>query len=255
MSIEIQSAEQKAKEQAPTQPCRDCGQVVEIVRTPDGTYRFGRHDWQEGQTCWGWFAQVDAQDAWAHSLESRFTPPRGECDHPERWHSTDADSTEWEVTGLVAAFVKALRPDIVVETGTAWGQTAHAIGEKLAERDPDQSYDPKLYTLEVDPARVAYSRRRCEGLPVEVIEMSSLDWEPPGPIGFAWFDSLHQLRVPEFRKFHKHFAPGAFVGFHDTGIHQGDLRRQIAGLEGEGLLFPMHLPTPRGVTFGEVGWP
>lgn len=64
--------------------------------------------------------------------EARFTPPRPECPYPEWWTSTDVDSTECEVTALVAAFVVALQPELVIETGTAFGQTAEAIGHAVA---------------------------------------------------------------------------------------------------------------------------
>jgi hypothetical protein len=80
-----------------------------------------------------------------------------------------------------------------------------------------------------------------------------LEWEPADGIGFAWLDSLLDLRVPEFRHLYPHFAPHAFVGFHDTADHHGGaLWKQILELEQEGLLLPIRLPTPRGVVFGEV---
>jgi hypothetical protein len=64
--------------------------------------------------------------------EARFTAPRADCPHPEYWHSTDSDSTEIEVTELVAAFVRAPQPETVLETGSAFGQTAEAIRRTLA---------------------------------------------------------------------------------------------------------------------------
>ena len=226
-----------------TAVCRDCKEEVEVVHN-----RFVAHD-----DCPGWFALVDDQTGWEHQLESRFTEPRLDCQSPNRWHSRDADSTEFEVTSLVAAFVEALRPDIVVETGTAWGQTAMRIGETLQ----DGGYGGMLHTIEPDKVRVEHCRRILEGLPVIVHEDTSLEWieavgEEDIEVGFAWFDSLHHLRVPEFRALHPHLAPGAFVGFHDTGPHQGPLRDEILQLEKEGLLLPVFLPTPRGVCFAEV---
>jgi len=218
--------------------CRDCGHYV-----PVSAGRFLEH----GQ-CPGWFAKVDDEDGWTNKLESRFTEPRLDCPHPERWHSRDADSTEFEVTRLVAAFVAALRPDVVVETGTAWGQTAEEIGIVLH----DGGYGGVLHTIEPDPERCSHVRQLVGNLPVVIHETTSLEWEPVEGIGFAWLDSLHHLRVPEFRKLQPFLAPGAFVGFHDTGPHQGALRSEIDQLENEGLLMPMFLPTPRGVCFAEV---
>lgn len=227
-----------------TAVCRDCGKEIEVVH--------GRYV-EHGQ-CPGWFARVDDDDGWVQGLESRFTEPRPDCPHPERWHSRDADSTEHEVSKLVAAFVQALRPDIVVETGTAWGQTAIEIGRVLEAGE----YGGALHTIEPDKERCDYVRQQLGDLPVLVHETTSLEYieglealtEPC--VGFAWFDSLHHLRVPEFRALHPHLARGAFVGFHDTGPHQGGLREEILELEAEGLLLPIFLPTPRGVCFAEV---
>lgn len=229
-----------------TATCRDCKAEVEVVQN-----RFVQHG-----DCPGWFALVDDEDGWKRGLESRFTEPRFDCPYPHRWHSRDADSTEHEVSRLVAAFVGALRPDIVVETGTAWGQTAQVVGEVLQEG----GYGGMLHTVEPDTARVEHCRRLLEGLPVTVHQEKSLDWiadidglgAVDGEVGFAWFDSLHHLRVPEFRALHPFMASGAFVGFHDTGPHQGTLADEILQLEKEGLLLPVFLPTPRGVCFAEV---
>jgi hypothetical protein len=215
--------------------CRDCGNRVTVEHG-----RFARHG-----ECAGWFARADDTHGWEHKLESRFTEPRPDCPHPDRWHSDDADSTEWEVTELVAAFVTALRPDVVVETGSAWGQTAEAIGAALTA-------GARLHTLEPDAGRASATRKRCAHLPVTVHQVPSLSWRPVDGIGFAWLDSLHHLRVPEFRRFYPHFASGAFVGFHDTGPHQGSLRDEILTLEAEGLLLPVFLPTPRGCCIAEV---
>lgn len=180
------------------------------------------------------------------NLESRYTSPRGDCPHPEWWHSTDADSTEFEVSELVAGFVRALQPEVVVETGTAWGQTAQVIGRAL-----ERNGHGHLYTLEPDPARARFSQDRCAGLPVTVVEQESLNWEPPGPIGFAWFDSLIYLRVPEFDRYRPWMTAGTIVGFHDTGP-QHKLRPHVDQLATDGHVSLIHLPTPRGVTFAEV---
>lgn len=182
--------------------------------------------------------------------EARFTAPRPDCPHPEWWHSTDDDSTELEVTGLVAAFVVALQPELVVETGTAWGQTAEAIGMAL-----HHNRHGRLVTLEPDAERAEYSRARCEGLPVEVLETPSLDYTPDAPVDFAWFDSLTDLRHREFMHYLPHLSSLAVVGFHDTGP-QHPVRRHLERLVANELLpEPLWLPTPRGACFARVMGP
>lgn len=216
--------------------CPECGEDIPLAGE-----RFIQHG-----ACPGWFVHVKLIDQVEDKLESRFTPPTELCPHPERWHSDDADSTEIEVSYLVGAFAAALRPDWVLETGTAWGQTAEAVAKQLSHGH--------LFTLEPDAERAQRSRDRCEGLPVTVIESKSLDWTVPEGVrfGFCWFDSLVDLRVPEFLKFREFMTDHAIVGFHDTAPHQGPLGDMILGLEAEGLLLPMSLPTPRGCTFAEV---
>lgn len=176
--------------------------------------------------------------------ESSWTRPGTWCPHPERWHAVDAYSTELEVSALVAAFVRALQPDYVVETGTCVGVTARMIGLALQANGHG-----RLVTLETNPDLVAIARQMCAGLPVEVHHESSLDFEPEAPIGFAWLDSLVGLRVHEFDRYRPWLPSGAVVGVHDTAPHHGQLGEDVAQLPGTRSI---RLRTPRGVTFAEV---
>jgi len=176
--------------------------------------------------------------------ESMWTKPRADCPHPEWWTSTDPQSTEIEVSELVAAFVRAMQPEYVVETGTCVGQTAQIIGMALRENGHG-----RLDTIETDDERAEFSRARCADLPVTVHVLSSLDFTPARPIDFAWLDSRTELRVPEFERFRPHFSPWAIVGFHDTGPHQGPWGREVETLPGTRAI---RLRTPRGVTFVET---
>lgn len=206
--------------------------------------------------------------------EARFTDPRPDCPHPERWHSPDSDSTEIEVSQLVAAFVEAIRPDLVIETGTAFGQTAYEIGSALWAAG-DESYLPQggtyngtLISFEVDPGRAKLARDRVDGLPVEVHQEDSLKGlealvnlivigQRP-KIGFAWLDSLFELRVRELRLVAPHMAPGGIIGIHDCGepghtkypAFSATIAREASKLG----LSRLSLPTPRGVTFLQKGF-
>lgn len=188
-------------------------------------------------------------------LESRFTTARKDCPHPERWHSADSDSTEIEVSRLVAAFVGALRPDLVVETGSAFGQTAELIGQVLHTAGVGH-----LVTFEVDPPRIAATAERVKGLPVQVQPRPSLEGLQilvetghAGHVGFAWLDSLFELRVPELRAIRPLLAPGAIVGIHDCGepghTKYDQFAREVSVAAGLMGFNRISLPTPRGVTF------
>jgi hypothetical protein len=180
--------------------------------------------------------------------ESRFTAASDQCPHPEYWHSADGDATEFEVSELVGAFVSALQPDVVVETGTHLGHTAATIGRAL-----NANGHGRLTTFEPDPGRAESAVRRCAAWPVTVRIRSSLadQWDG-GPIGFAWFDSLLNLRVPEFWHYRPHMIAGrTIVGFHDTADHH-PLWPEVSMLESIGAVRLIRLPTPRGVVFAEV---
>ena len=190
-------------------------------------------------------------------LESRFTAPRTDCPHPERWHSPDPDSTEYEVSMLVGAFVRALRPDLAVETGTAFGQTARMMGEALAE------HGGSLLTYEVDDVRVAASRNLCHGLPVEVVMGDSrtgldllrgqIEAGARPRVGFAWLDSLFELRVLELAAVAPLLTKGAIVGIHDCGepgaTKYSGFATEVATAAKRLGFARISLPTPRGVTF------
>jgi predicted O-methyltransferase YrrM len=179
--------------------------------------------------------------------EDRWTPPSGWCEHPQNWHSDDAYATEHEVTVLVAAFVTALQPELVIETGSNTGQTTEAIGRALAANGHGH-----LYSLEVDEALATKAAERCEGLPVTVVQADSLSWSPPGEIGFAWLDSETGIRAMELQRFSRWLAPGAVVGIHDTGPQHATYKLLWRELIRKGMFTALTLRTPRGVTFGQV---
>ena len=179
--------------------------------------------------------------------ESTFTSPSSHCPNPELWSATDNQSTELEVTNLIAAFVVALRPKFVIETGTCEGNTAHAIGTALRAAGRG-----RLVTLEVDPNRIASATPRMAGLPVEIRRQSSLEYTPDEPVDFAFFDSEVPLRPLEFERYLPFMHSRTVVGFHDTGP-QHQTRTLLGPLEARGILAPLYLPTPRGVCFSRVG--
>lgn len=156
---------------------------------------------------------------------------------------------------MLHGLVRGLQPEFCIETGTAWGQTAECIGEALATNGHG-----RLVSLEVDADRVAYSRVVCKALDtVTVLQMSAMDYEPDGVIDFAFFDSLFNLRVPEFLRFRPHMREGTVVAFHDSAPGHGggqfpsglDLRNEIEATLADDLDI-VHFPTPRGITIGVV---
>ncbi len=190
--------------------------------------------------------------------ESRFSGSDWMCPDPSRWSSTDDHSTEIEVSEMLAGLVRGLQPEYIIETGSAWGQTSEAIGHALKKNGHG-----RIISLEVDSERVQYSKERCKGLPVECLEMSSMDYVPEEEIQFAFFDSLFPLRVPEYLRYYPYMKKGSIVAFHDTHPGHGggqfkvdwhrDLRTDIiVELEQKNLLKSLYFQTPRGILICEV---
>lgn len=175
--------------------------------------------------------------------EDKFTEPRDDCEHPEWWHATDEQSTEIEISELIAGFIRALQPEYAIETGACIGQTSHLIG--LALKLNGHGW---LDTLEPDNDVADYAEARCSGLPVTVHRQESLTFIPRAPIDFAFFDSLLDLRVPEFEYFKTYLNPGAVVAFHDTGPHKGEFGHEVRSIP---ELRYMQLNTPRGITLAQ----
>ena len=170
------------------------------------------------------------------------TRPSPHCPRPHLWRAHDAMATEVEVLVLVGAFVRALQPEVVVETGTHRGFGAEAIGQALALNGHGH-----LFTLEIDADLHAEASERTAGLPVTCLLMPAQTFTPPAPIDFAFFDSDPDERADEYRRFRDHMHGRTVVGFHDTAPHHG-IRGHLDALD----LHLLDLPTPRGVTFGRV---
>lgn len=191
--------------------------------------------------------------------ESRFTPAREFCPHPEYWTSRDSESTENEVSLLVGALVRALQPEFVLETGTAYGVTSWNIGEalkqnghgKLVSLDSSESMidDAARYISEMSQSKY----QQDWAVPVTLLHKNSMDYIPPQVIDFAFFDSWQEGRSEEFKRFYNMglIKGQTIVVFHDTAPHHQVLKH-IKQLEEEGLIKCLYLRTPRGVGIAQV---
>jgi predicted O-methyltransferase YrrM len=174
------------------------------------------------------------------------------------WHCQDGDSTEIEVSMLVAALVRAHQPELVIETGTAWGQSTRLIGDALVANGHG-----RLVSLEIEEQRLRYSRWYCHELicngVVHIADIKSLEYDPVDRVDFLFSDSNYELRVPELEHYSQWMEKDALIVFHDTapghGVHRDsesrDLQTQIEQAQGDRFR-NIRLHTPRGVTIMEV---
>lgn len=187
--------------------------------------------------------------------EDRWTRPSAWQPNPGWWHAPDPDSAEDEVADLLWGLVRALQPELVVETGTAHGRTAARLCDAL-----EANGHGRLVTFEADPDRARACAGVLAGRPATVIAARSLTQHGlPGdvtthaprfdqPVGLLFSDSDPGCRVAEVLQ----FEPEWFV-LHDTAPHHpwaDRLRRDLEELYAESYRW-VHLPTPRGVIVGQ----
>lgn len=152
----------------------------------------------------------------------------------------DEEAPESEVIELITAFVRALKPQVVVETGTAEGHTAEAIARALAKNGRGT-----LYTVEIDKAKVDRCRQRLAGLPAEVIFSAAQSVDPSsfGYIDLLYIDGHLEERANEYRHFDPYLRSGGIALLHDT-LKFDPPKTAVQELLGQQVC----LSTPRGLT-------
>jgi predicted O-methyltransferase YrrM len=197
-------------------------------------------------------------------LAEDYAPESPWCPHPERWHSTLNESglreeTEIEVSELVAAFVRGLQPDYVLETGTAKGQTTEMMAAQLKRNGFGH-----LYTLDMSAGRLLAVASRLEAEYkdyITYVEGASQIWEPPADVSFdfAFIDCDFHIRPEVVNHFRPWFHPGTILALHDVGpifaygpIEHGCGEARLEPLIAEGYMRMAVMHNPRGLAICEV---
>lgn len=119
-------------------------------------------------------------------------------------------SGEVELADLFYAFLRLLRPPLVVECGSHLGFTTWALGKAA------KTYDGQVVSCEVSPTYAETARKRCEGLPVTILQTSVLDEnfivQYVEKADFIFLDSDENTRIPTLRR----VKSGAIAVIHDT---------------------------------------
>jgi predicted O-methyltransferase YrrM len=167
------------------------------------------------------------------------------CPKPEYWNSPDIQATENEVSELVGSFVRALQPELVIETGTYLGHTTKIIGESL-----NKNGHGRCISLELDEKMALISKEKTSSLPVEIICTSSIEWlkNLKQNVDFAWLDSAINTRAIELELLYPNITTGGIIGIHDTGP-QHKTEVYLKPVLEKINLSCIKLRTPRGVSF------
>lgn len=180
--------------------------------------------------------------------EDRYTPPSDLCPNPEWWTSRDIEATENEVLELVHGLVRALQPEVVIETGTYVGDGTRAIATALVANGHGH-----LHTFELDPGIYGQAADNLADLDgwVTFHHGKAEDWTPMASIDFAFFDSSPGSRLMELKNLAPYMTARTIVAFHDTAPHLPlrDMLRQAPDIPAVTLI---DLPTPRGISIGQL---
>jgi len=184
------------------------------------------------------------------ALQPEYHSPTPECPHPERWHMYDSISAEAEVLDFLKALIVAVKPELVVETGTFMGLSTLRIAEGLKENGFG-----RVITCESDPKVFAAARERFDasGLApwIDARNESSLEMKIEGCIDLLFCDSDQPLREQEVRRFLPQVNPHGLVLIHDADSKTQVVREGALRLEQECLLSVVMLSTPRGLVIAQ----
>lgn len=162
------------------------------------------------------------------------------CPQDGRWLiPTDSPiCTEIETLQLLFGLIRALRPAVVVETGSNVGCASQVISAALEANGEGG----RLFTCDIDAACRAEAARRI-GAYHEVHDSDGLTLvQAMAPLADVyWIDSSEAGRLEEIDWIRQHGKAGAIVLVHDTSL-MGELAQAVRA-------FPSHvvLPGPRGL--------
>lgn len=182
--------------------------------------------------------------------QPEYTEPSQECPEPQLWSMYDPQSAEKEVLDSLYSLVRALKPRLVVETGTFSGLSSTYIAKAMKENGRGQ-----LITCEIDPEihRKAQERFHAAGLDtlIDARLGSSLDLKIDDEIDLFYSDSDLKSREAEVRQFLHKISPFGLILMHDAGSRFKIVREAALRMEKEGLISVVLVSTPRGLVIAQ----
>jgi predicted O-methyltransferase YrrM len=184
------------------------------------------------------------------TVQAEYTPPTWECPNPERWHMADSVSTELEVIEFLKALVVAMKPQLIVETGTFLGYSTIKMAEGLKANGFG-----RIITIEYDPEIFAKAKERIEasglGRWIENRLESSVETRIEGKIDILFSDSKLAIREEEIRRLLPQVDPRGLILIHDASSQYKSVREFALRMEQEGLISTVLLSTPRGLVIAQ----
>lgn len=168
---------------------------------------------------------------------------------------------EVETGEFLYSFVRMLKPDHVLETGTHWGVGASYMGLALKENNHGD-----LDTIEFLPEIHQRAKKNIEKLGlkdrVTCLLVDAAKYDTNKTFKLILLDTEPHTRFAELLKFFPALEDGGFVFIHDLHQHMhqvdnkehgfawpyGQLPFELVKLIQDNKLLPFHIETPRGLT-------
>jgi len=177
---------------------------------------------------------------WQPPRESANHAPTELCPHPEWWSAWNPVSTEVEVSILVAALVRAMQPEFILEIGSHYGQTTERISQVIRENGHGE-----FISLEINPEMVGSASSRCApwiGKELTIILTDSLAYIPPRSIDFLFVDG-NEARSKDVEHYLPYLSDHCMVVVHDAAYYLSENERILDMWKWDHI----SLNTPRGL--------
>lgn len=171
--------------------------------------------------------------------------------------------TEVEVSEFIYSFVRMLKPDMVLETGTHIGVSSTYIAQALEDNNRGTIATFEIIPQHFNSAAALFNEQGLSHR-IQSFLMDAQQFDASGiNIDFLFLDSEPQLRFDEFLKFYPNVRPGGFILIHDLhpslghsdqthhGMYDwpyGDFRTKLGPFMKNHDIQTMSFPTPRGLT-------
>jgi predicted O-methyltransferase YrrM len=171
---------------------------------------------------------------------------------------------ETETGEFLYSFIRMLKPQHVLETGTHIGVGMAYMGQALKDNKKGMldtvEFLPELYERAVKRRNDLELGGWVRNFFMDVAKFSPEN--PDGMYGLILLDTEPQTRFAELVKFYNFLKPGGFVFIHDLHRHMhqieneehgfawpyGPIPAEMKQLVIDGKLRPFHFSTPRGFT-------
>jgi len=163
---------------------------------------------------------------------------------PNAFHKPDAKGmgTETEVSELLAAHVRTLKPHLVVETGTFLGDTTYAMQVAL-DLNAGDGFPGALISFEIDREKHEAARKRVPGATIILGTLQDNVGRVSKPVDIAFVDSAYAARTRDIATLANRMAPLGLLFVHD--VRMRPMLDVMRGLRTEWNV--VEYATPRGL--------